>query len=154
MQGGKTYRSYTTSTSTQDTQCIYKDVKSFCKYLSLKLDKVISVHLFYTSQSYDVLDKNEADKFLIMLTKSTNKSLTSTFKKKNVFLNHLRNVALVRQTIEDTHHPFIPIMKGTNKEIVGFSINYIKGFANPFCNAVLPISSNTALVINNSFALF
>lgn len=127
MQGGKKHRSFIPHTTIQDTLCIYKDTKTFCKYLASTLDKVASIQLFYTAKEYDVLSKDEAETFLILLTKSTNTSLTSTFKELKTYLQHLENVTLVRQSIDEMYHPFMPVIKNKTKDVLGFAINYNKG---------------------------
>jgi hypothetical protein len=131
MQGGKKYRAFSPPTTIQDTLCIYKDKTTFCKYLASSLDKVVSVNLFHASNTFDVLNKDDAQTFLITMTKSSNKSATTTFTKKKDFLLHLEHVAFVRQNLDESHHPFIPVTKGsrthTSKEVIGFSIDYVKG---------------------------
>jgi hypothetical protein len=131
MQGGKKYRTFSPSTTIQDTLCIYKDTTTFCKYLASSLDKVVSVNLFYSQNTIDVLNKDNAQTFLITMTKSSNKTVTTTFTKKKDYLLHLEHVALVRQNLDESHHPFIHVAKGSKtqsgKDIIGFSIDYVKG---------------------------
>lgn len=131
MQGGKKYRAFSRTTTVQDTLCIYKDTNTFCKYLASLLDKIVSVNLFSTSSNFDILNKDDAHMFLITMTKSSNKSVTTTFTKKNDFLQHLEHIALVRQNLDESQHPFIPVTKGSKthkgKEVIGFSIDYVKG---------------------------
>lgn len=128
MKGGKTYRAYINNSTLQDTLCIYKDTKTFCKFLASSLDKVQSVRLFYSPEGNEVLNKDDAHTFLITLTNSNNRSITTTFTDKKVFLKHIDNVASVKQIIDETYHPFLPVVKGkakqSSQDVVGFSIEY------------------------------
>lgn len=126
MQGGRKYRAFISQSKAEDTLCIYKDTKTFCKYLSSCLDRVTHVTLFYSSQETASLSKEEAHNFLITLTKSSNTSITTTFGNKKVYVRHLDNVATVEQNIDEAYHPFIPVVKSKPKNIVGFSIHYNK----------------------------
>lgn len=134
MEGGKNYRTFTKNTTCQDTLCVYKDTKTFCKYLSTVLDSVQSVNLFY-SQSFakvesDVLLGEDAQTFLITLTKSTNNSVTSTFTGKLQFQKHFDNVIKLRQMLHNDDHPFISVVHGkgkSHKDVNGFSIHYRNG---------------------------
>ena len=130
MNGGKQYRSFHKNNSSQDTQCIYKDTYTFCKYLASILDTVEYVTLFYSVDVYKVLSQEEASKFLIMLTKSDatkGSTITTTFKSNIHFARHIINILTVKSILDEIHHPFIPIVQESKgKHVYGFKINYVK----------------------------
>lgn len=127
QQGGRKYRAFNPKMTVQDTLCIYQDKQTFCKHLASCLDKVVSVQLYNTVDEKTILQTEKAQEFLIMLTKSSNNTTTVTFTNKTPFVNYLNNIQEVKHIVDETYHPFVPIVKGKPKDVIGFCMEFKEG---------------------------
>lgn len=130
MEGGRTQRAFKNAAKVEDTQCIYHDQKTFCKYLTRVLDKVDSIRLFHsTSDDQTIILGADAKDILIKLTSSQDSTFTKTFSSRKVFEDELSTVVAVVKMVEPKHHAYVPVLRAgktiaNTKAAYGLSIQY------------------------------
>ncbi len=132
MEGGKTQRTFKGPSKVEDTQCIYKDKKTFCQYLTKVLDTVLSVDLYHNVKDKTKLVGDEANEALVKLTSSHDFTFTKTFSNRKVFSAELICELLIVDLLGTKYHSYIPVPhlgKGVGKAY-GLVIHY-KGKKKP-----------------------
>ena len=131
MEGGKTQRSFKRVAKVEDTQCIYNDKHTFCKYLTKVLDNVDAIHLLHnTTNDQTIMRGDEAKDMLIKLTSSKDTTFTKTFMNKKAFVEELSTVVTVVELLDPHYHAYIPVLRPNSKAsskgklAYGLSIHY------------------------------
>lgn len=131
MEGGKTHRTFKKVAKVEDTQCLYNDKHTFCKYLTKVLDSVDAIHLFHniTSNEQTIIQGDDAKALLVKLTSSQNSTFTKTFMNKKAFTQELATVVTVVELVDPHYHAYVPVVKSSKtgskgKLAYGLSIRY------------------------------
>jgi hypothetical protein len=135
MEGGKTQRTFKKAASVKDTQCIYNDKDTFCKYLTAVLDNVAAIHLYHnTSDDQTILLGSDAKDLLAKLTSSQESTFTKTFVNRKSFEEELATIVTVVDLLNPLYYAYVPIGAGKasikQKPSYGLSIIY-KGKKRP-----------------------
>lgn len=135
MKGGKTQRTFKKAANTKDTQCIYNDKNTFCKYLTTVLDNVAAIHLYHnTSDDQTILLGSDAKELLTKLTSSQESTFTKTFVNRKSFEEELATIVTVVDLLNPLYYAYVPIGSSKvgikQKPSYGLSIIY-KGKKKP-----------------------
>jgi serine/threonine protein kinase len=127
MIGGKVYRK-TTKGNVEDTSCIYKDNKTFCKKMASVLENVSGITLYNSSQAkFTLLDRKEIEETIISMTRSSD-MVTKTFvgsKSQKNFLNELATYHEVLKILPNKKlHNLVPIIMYKQMPIFGLVLRY------------------------------
>jgi serine/threonine protein kinase len=127
MIGGKVYRK-TTKGTVEDTSCIYKDSKTFCKHMSTVLENVSGLTLFNSANAkFTLSDKKEIDDVIISMTRSSD-MVTKTFKGSQPLKNFLHELNAYHEVMKilpnKKHHNIAPIMQFKSMPIFGLVLRY------------------------------
>lgn len=127
LSGGKVYKQGS-HRYIEDTTCIFKDNKTFCRYIDLNINDITAITLYHDkSTKFEITSFSEITNVVGKLGQAKG-TVTSTYKGKgalSLFLTELTaNNTVLDILPNSTLHTITPVMTWKTKHIYGVSLTY------------------------------
>lgn len=126
--GGKLYnQGHGKKLRVEDTRCIFRDSKTFCKYLDTVLNEIDKLVLYHSSTSKVTVTAKEDILKLVGALNKSEKVITKTYEGDDTHATFERELTAnltIISSLKQTYHTLIPVFTWKGKPVYGISLVY------------------------------